>query len=584
LWWAALVSFCVLTSLELYARAQHGQPASLTAWGAFAVTAETVVGLLFWMWRPGNIVGPLLVFYVQFSYLTFVALDAPHSRLALTVGVLFAYAYTVPLWVMLWSFPNGRMWKRWLWWLIAWLVVGHLAQNLPPLLVGYPRSYFYLGHGWGGLDAWNKAWWVVGAVTALVLSAILIARLVAASPGARRRIAPLYLPSVLIVIPTFYYWSYLQFTNQAWPAPQWISYELGYGQYLYSAIGAAIGLALVQRARGSVGDLVVDLGRVEPGQVRPALARTLGDPTLELGLWLPERGVWVDEQGRELVLPEDGSRGVTFLGDRLAVLVHDHDLLDQRKLLEPVGSAARLALEHGRLQAELRIQLAEVRASRARIVRAGDEERRRLERGLRAGAERRLLAFGAGLGPLGSHLDAGGQALLGELRGELQAALAELRELARGIHPALLSQRGLAAAVRALGARAPVPVTVEASGERLPESVETACYFVVAEALANVAKYAHASEAWVTVARENGTAVVEVGDDGVGGADAANGGSGLRGLADRVGALDGRLSVESPPGGGTRVRALIPCPPDESAAGSGKSRAAALATARTIAR
>jgi signal transduction histidine kinase len=163
-----------------------------------------------------------------------------------------------------------------------------------------------------------------------------------------------------------------------------------------------------------------------------------------------------------------------------------------------------------------------------------------------------------GLGLLGSHVDDGGKETLGELQGELDEALRELRELARGIHPAVLTDQGLGAAVRTLAQRAPIPITVTSNGERAPAHVETAAYFVVSEALANVAKYAHATRASVEVARDNGNLRVEVADDGVGGAS-LGAGSGLTGLADRVGALGGHLSLDSPTGAGTRLTAVIPC-------------------------
>jgi signal transduction histidine kinase len=217
------------------------------------------------------------------------------------------------------------------------------------------------------------------------------------------------------------------------------------------------------------------------------------------------------------------------------------------------------------LDAELRASLGELRASRARIVEAGDAERRRLERDLHDGAQSRLVALklllsSARLRARGSGSDLEG--VLGEAIDELDTSLAELRELARGIHPAVLTDRGLEPALQALASRAPVPVTVEADAapERLPGNVESAAYFVVSEALANVAKYARATQAAVAVRRTNGRVTVDVTDDGVGGADAANG-SGLRGLADRVAALDGTLSLESPPGEGTHLHAEIPCPP-----------------------
>jgi signal transduction histidine kinase len=300
--------------------------------------------------------------------------------------------------------------------------------------------------------------------------------------------------------------------------------------------------------------------------VRDALARTLGDPSLEVALWLPERSSYVDATGQRLELPAPGSgRAVTALGSAeapVAALVHDPALLERGALLEAAGAAARLALENERLQAELRAQLVELRASRARIVHAGDEERRRLERNLHDGAQQRLLGLGLALQLARDRLGpaANGTAeLLADAEDELRIALDELRELARGIHPAILTDQGLAAAVRSLAERSTVPVTIlELPEERLDEPVEAAAYFLVSEALANVAKYSHASSVRVCIARGGGVAVVDIVDDGVGGADPTKG-SGLRGLLDRIHALEGQLSVDSPPGRGTRIHAEIPC-------------------------
>jgi signal transduction histidine kinase len=217
------------------------------------------------------------------------------------------------------------------------------------------------------------------------------------------------------------------------------------------------------------------------------------------------------------------------------------------------------------LDAELRASLTELRASRSRIVQAGDAERRRLERDLHDGAQSRLVALKlllsrARLRARGT--DEGLEAMLADAIDELGTSLSELRELARGIHPAVLTDQGLEPALQALASRAPVPVTVaaEPGDGRLPGPVESAAYFVVSEALANVAKYARATEAAVAVRRENGVVTVDVTDDGIGGADVTRG-SGLRGLADRVAALDGTLAVESPAGAGTHLHAEIPCPP-----------------------
>jgi signal transduction histidine kinase len=229
--------------------------------------------------------------------------------------------------------------------------------------------------------------------------------------------------------------------------------------------------------------------------------------------------------------------------------------------LLPFGFLGGLLRSHvTHLDAELRVRLEELRASRARLVEAGDAERRRLERDLHDGAQSRLVALALLLRT--ARKRATGDATLEELLDrsleELQTSLGELRELARGIHPAVLTERGLEPALRALVPRATVPVALDApAGERLPPPVESAAYFVVSEALANVAKYARASEASVTVRRVDGRVTVEVADDGIGGADAARG-SGLRGLQDRVAALEGSLSVDSPAGGGTRLHAEFP--------------------------
>jgi signal transduction histidine kinase len=245
------------------------------------------------------------------------------------------------------------------------------------------------------------------------------------------------------------------------------------------------------------------------------------------------------------------------------MICHSPELAEEAELVEAVGAASALALENQRLNVELRARVEELRASRARIVEAADEERRRLERDLHDGAQQRLVSLALNLrlarGKLDTDPDAARE-LIDQTAEELGDATTELRELARGLHPAVLSDRGLRPALEALAGRAPVPVEldVDAASERLPVPVETASYFVVAEALTNMARYSDASVARVSVLRNNGNVEVEVADDGVGGAE-ANTGSGLRGLADRVAALDGRLEVVSPPGEGTTVRAVIPC-------------------------
>jgi signal transduction histidine kinase len=318
---------------------------------------------------------------------------------------------------------------------------------------------------------------------------------------------------------------------------------------------------------GAVGGLVSRLAETpEPDALREALAAALRDDSLALVYWLPEERRYVDQDGRPTTLPEAGSgrtaSPVEHDGHRVAAIVHA-DLSDEdTDLIGAVGAAAGLALENERLSAELRARVEELRASRQRIVEAGVAERRRLERDLHDGAQQRLVSLALTLRMTRTKLrddPAQAERILEQSGHELDLALEELRELARGIHPAVLSDRGLEAALQALASRAPFPVELlDAVGDRVPDAVESAAYFVVSEALTNAAKYADATHAKVVVEHAHGWVLVAVSDDGVGGADPGSG-TGLSGLADRLNALDGRLEVDSAPGRGTTVRARIPC-------------------------
>jgi signal transduction histidine kinase len=317
----------------------------------------------------------------------------------------------------------------------------------------------------------------------------------------------------------------------------------------------------------AVSSLVARLGGgVGRGSLRDALAEALGDPEVEIAYWVPNRDGYVDSAGRPMQIdPAPNGKTATVIeheGRRVGAIVHDADLAEERELVQTVGVTAALTLENERLDAELRAHVDELRASRARIVTAGYAERQRLERDLHDGAQQRLMALGINLRLARDLITSDPQdaaALLDASLEELNQAARELRELARGIHPAVLTDRGLDAALNGLAGRSPVPVElVQTPDERLPSSVESAVYFVVAEALTNVARYAEARTVRVTVMRSNGHVNVQVSDDGVGGADPAHG-SGLRGLSDRVAALDGRLELTSARGDGTTVRATIPC-------------------------
>jgi signal transduction histidine kinase len=407
---------------------------------------------------------------------------------------------------------------------------------------------------------------LIEVALAVLLLGILVARWRGASGPRRRSLAPVALVGVLLLVLYAIRQALLVVVSR--PAP----FDLGFDLALVTLLmlwplAFLAGLARARLDRSAVGDLAVQLGEApRPGGLEQALARALHDPTLQLAYWLPDRGDFVDAAGRPVELPAaGGDRAVTILrhdGDPVAALLHDAALDEDPGLVRAVAATARMSIDNERLQAEVRAQLEEVRASRARIVAFGDAERRRVERNLHDGAQQRLvnlsLALGIARSQVGTASDEEMVLALEEAAAELRRTLAELRELARGIHPVILSEAGLGPALASLAERSPIPVTVTAAPPgRLPPHVEETAYYVACEALTNAAKHAHATAVTISARRSGGGLVVEIGDDGVGGADPN--GSGLRGLADRVAALDGRLQVRSRIGEGTCVTAELPC-------------------------
>jgi signal transduction histidine kinase len=304
-------------------------------------------------------------------------------------------------------------------------------------------------------------------------------------------------------------------------------------------------------------------GRAAPEEIEGVLGAALGDPGLELHYWLPESEAYADRWGRPVDEAHEDGRArlpVHRAGAPLAIVLHDPALDARPDLRAGVVEAAGLAIEIARLRVELRRQLDEVDASRARIVAAGDEERRRIERDLHDGAQQRLVTVGLALRHVQHELDPEAERTGAALDGavsQIGLAISDLRELARGVRPARLDD-GLAAALHELGGRAALPVEVSAAAERFPAGLEAAAYFVACEALTNAVKHAGATRAAIRTHRHDGRLVVCISDDGVGGAT-ASGGSGLTGLADRVHAHGGSLTILSPPGAGTALTAEFPC-------------------------
>jgi signal transduction histidine kinase len=301
--------------------------------------------------------------------------------------------------------------------------------------------------------------------------------------------------------------------------------------------------------------------------VQAALREILEDPSLELVWWSREERCYVDvHELRRDVLAEGPGQVATLVEyetRKVGAIVHDVRLLDRPEFLASFVPTMRIAMERDRLHRDLLRTIEELRASRLRMVTAGDAERRRLERNLHDGAQQRLTIALLGLRRLEQRVaDSPDLApLVRTAREELEEAIGDLRELARGLHPPLLARRGLAAAVRAGAARSTLPVELDLRivGD-IPPAVEAAAYYVCAEAVTNAAKHASADRVWLTVVQDGDTLAIDVRDDGVGGAafDLASDSTGLSGLRDRVEALGGSFAVDSPPGGGTRLATTFP--------------------------
>jgi signal transduction histidine kinase len=569
-----LAAAAVVLGIVAY-RTQVHDLHSRSDWATGIVAAAwsfVLAGLIAWWRRPDNRLGPLMA-AAGFALLLRQLRYSHDPALFTTFFGLGDVGYALVGQSVL-AYPTGRITDRWERLLVkvgyatvlAFPIAALLFYDGSRTLIGFdpvPRKSLILISGNAGVvEALEKGLPIAlyGVLSTLFIL-VIARRLLLATPRSRRVLAPLLLAAIAIALRAVFE-TVFTFVDRPFAADYLFWWQIGAFIGLPAAYLA--GLARARLARTSLGDLVVELQRAPPQEVRDALARALDDPGLEVAFWLPERGEFVDGAGLPIELPApDDSRAVTQLdheGEPVAALIHDRSLLEEPQLVRSAGAAARMAIENARLQVELRAQLDEVRASRKRIVEAGDSERRRIERNLHDGAQQHLVAIALKLRTAQRLLgDPEVEQLLAETVDELQAAVEDLRELARGVHPAILTEDGLGAALESLTSRSAFPVTlVAAPEERFAAEVEATAYFLVCEALANVVKHARASEARIAARRANGAILVEVEDDGVGGARPADG-SGLRGLADRLEALGGRLTIESPADGGTRIVGEIPC-------------------------
>jgi len=556
-----------------------------------AAWAFGIAGLLAWHRRPDNRVGPLMVL-IGVTLLVGPLRWLPVPALV-SLGQWFNSAPNVLLGVLVLAYPTGRVTsgaaRAWVGLALTYLAVLELGRTLVTFSGVWEcpdcHSLFVLTYDERiSINATLVSANVL-AVLGVALVVLLAFRWARASPPARRMMAPLWIAGIVfgavtlstIVIETSEELNAyieigsdvpnvgdllrLQIPWAVWdilPWAVWVSLLLVPAALLW-------GLMRMHLGQVRVSALAIELGRTgDRPPLLDSLRRALGDRTLELGLWSRPQRVYVTPEGQPLALPEHADRVVTRLdGDDgpMAAMIHDPALTEQRSLIDGVAAVAQMAIENERLQAEVKAQLEEVRASRERIVSAADEERRRVERNIHDGAQQRLVSLSLALGMAQAKAAAGSPdvaATLADAERELKGAIDELRELARGIHPAILTEAGLGPALESLAEHAPFPVRVETHLDgRLPPLVEATAYFVVAEALTNVAKHAAAAAVSLTASVADGWLSLRVSDDGVGGADADRG-SGLRGLGDRVAALGGRLTIADENGGGTRLEVQLP--------------------------
>jgi signal transduction histidine kinase len=520
---------------------------------SWSLVAASLVALERARWRRSRVVLAAASFALLAADLQWASSDA-----LWTLGFLLDALWAALLVQVVVTYPEGRPWSR----AARVAIVGAYAATIGGQLARAfvlpdSRDVLSVAPQQTVADAVDRAQGILGIVVALAVLFLLVARLRALRGPAQRAQAPLLVAAGLTVLATLLWLVWVSATGDGAPTLE----AIVRGVSLLIPLGVVVGISWSRLRRPGASDLVVELRTEGATSLRERLARVLGDPTLDVAYRLRD-GRYVDSAGRPLELPQGPNRAVTLVtagGEEVAALVHDPALLDEPALVESVRATAGLVLENERLAADVRSQLAEVRASRARIVAATDAERRRIERNLHDGAQQRLVTLSLVLGLAASRNDAADSSVLARAQDEVEEAIVELRELARGIHPTLLREQGLEAAVEALARRAPLPVTVEGSvGDRLPDPVELAAYFLVSEGLTNVVKYASASQVRVRLSREADTLRVAVADDGSGGARAAAD-SGLAGLRDRLEALDATLVVESEPGCGTTLSAEIRC-------------------------
>lgn len=524
-------------------------------------------GILAWLRRSSSTVGALLT-AGGIIWLT-TGLGNASVPALIAIGAVTATAPLALIVHLLVGFPSGRLGggtER------ALVVAGYftvlILQAPLYLFANFPPPYDALQiANRPGLQ--QAGVWVqrgVGIAVMACTAALLAGRLRTATGAQRRVLVPLYLYGIVAILfeplaptvfaPAFGWGPITTYVIQLIVAgliPVAFGWSIMRGGFARTAEVAELGawFGVEEHARPS-------LGR--------ALADTLGDPSLRLAFWVPERAEYVDADGRPVATPvADAGRGVSEIdlaGERIGAITYDIEAIGDRELVRTAGRVVALAVDRERLTAQLRANRDALLRSRQRIVEAADRERHRVERNLHDGAQQQMLALVMSLRMIEARLDGTDpvtRAMVTAAAGNLESAVRELRELARGLHPTLLGEVGLSGALESLAERSPIPVRLEVRLEDgTPGSTGVAAYYVVAEALTNAARHSKAERIDLRADRVADLLRIEVTDDGIGGACVAPG-SGLEGLVDRVDSLGGRIWITSSAGAGTSVLAELPC-------------------------
>jgi signal transduction histidine kinase len=536
---------------------QPGLRATLACW---TTVPYIVAGALAWRRRPDSRLGFLMVIAGYVVVLTFLSWSS--NDILITVAEVFDLAPPLMFLIVFLTYPSGRVHttaER-----VVITVAGVAAAlTFVYLPLGYDETLLTVNAQWPELaQGIQDAQLVLMAAALMAGVGLLIGRRIGSPRPLRRWFGYLVDSfSVVLLILAVLYVVHVS----AWNVNTESLRLVMFGLVGVAPLVFLIGLIDERLGRASIADLMagstVTLG---PAELQDGVRRSLRDPSARVIYWIPDFDSYADVEGKSVELDDLTDASLTPVGDGehpMALLIHDPALDYETTLLSLVAAATSMLIHKAQLEVELRARVDELRGSRMRILDAEQRQRRRLERDLHDGAQQRLLALSLSLSEIESQIgdDDDLRARVDEARSEVAASLQELRNLAHGIHPAALIDHGVAVALESLATRAPIPVEVTTVPlEGISPAAELTAFYLVSEALANVAKHSQASTATIDLEIDGDILVVEITDDGVGGAD-TRGGSGLRGLADRVEAVGGRFMVWSPAGDGTRLRAEIPC-------------------------